>query len=59
MNKILEFGKAHKDGQLLSYVCTFCKYEFKHWVRTVSGNGKHNLTTQIRCPACKNNLKTR
>ena len=54
MDKILEFGKAHKDGELLSYVCPFCGYTFKNWVRTFN-----KITTQINCPACKNNIKTR
>jgi len=59
MNEEKTFGIESKEGTLKDYFCLYCGYKFKHWVRTVSGNGKHNLTTQIMCPQCKNFLTTK
>jgi hypothetical protein len=51
-----------KDGKvLMHYYCPYCEYSFDKKVRKVSGrgSGKHSGgSSQVKCPACENFIKT-
>ena len=49
-------GKAKKD--ILSYICPWCGYNFKHYVTKSGNQKKHDGSTQIVCPTCNKFIKT-
>jgi len=49
-------GKEEKD--IRKYKCGYCKgYEFEQHIGFFNGNGKHNVSNQVKCPRCSNFLK--
>jgi len=53
-------GRGVPTGKFANtYFCDWCRWEFvKSSVRKVTGQGKHGLSDQIRCPRCENFIKT-
>ena len=43
---------------LQDYVCPWCGYKFKQYVRTAETNGRHTVSDQVQCSKCDNFLKT-
>ncbi len=41
-----------------TYVCGFCTFSFEAVVGTSSGDKKTRVSSQVRCPACKNFVRT-
>lgn len=57
MNKI--YGRAKNSKEIGAYHCRYCNYKFQQYIGTYSSNSKHqNGSAQVKCPRCKNFLKT-
>ena len=59
--KILKVDSKGKpsDGAInMKYICSYCEFPFKLVVRKSGSSKKTYASTQVRCPACGNFLKT-
>jgi cytochrome c-type biogenesis protein CcmH/NrfF len=56
-----ERGKKQDENKILmDYNCGYCGYGFHHYVFRIEyeDTKRSNISTQVRCPKCKNFLKT-
>jgi len=48
-----------EEKELREYTCPWCGNQFRQYVRTANGRGKHSdVSTQVQCKECGNYLKT-
>lgn len=53
--------KIRKDGENFDFKCGYCKFKFEAIVyhqETNKMGGVRGWTTPVKCPKCKNNLRT-
>jgi rubredoxin len=62
VNEMRTRAEREKDKILVNYTCYFCQHKFEQKVGKygahIPGKANNCVSSQVRCPVCKNFIKT-